>query len=221
MAKIAKPPVQLTTSFITGYTVSTDMQATLIEIRLFNGDTVSRTPVVRIVNQGGTPGNEHEIIGSGAASILIAKEDYALKMEQYLEAGDFIELKADAASVVTSWIGVIEIAADLTKYRNLDALFLTASAAIIHTVAANKQATLMDLLLHNRDTVARTVDLYAVPSGGSAGIGNQLRQVSLDPGEFYHPAPINLHRVAATTIEAKADTASVVVMKLSVLEESV
>ena len=222
MARIGLDPVLLGTVVTTAYTVTAAKQSTLIEINLVNTDTMAgRTPEVYLVPSGQSSQDKYRIIGgdnSKAAEAGAGGNRIVLRFRQFLESGDFIQWKADAANKITGWIGVVEDSEDNTKYRNVDADFLGVALATLLTVAAQKQATLIEMIAHNTDTVARDYTVHLVPDGGAAGDANKIiTKESLDPGETIISL-WNLHRAAAVTVQAQASVASKVVAKLSVLE---
>jgi hypothetical protein len=219
MARIGTDPVALGAGFTSAYTVSIGMQATLIELNFLNLDSVARIPTARMVPNGATPGNSHEVIG-GDASSLNPGETMTYRLRQFLKVGDSIQWKASAGAAITAWVAAIEALAD-AKYISKDAQFLDTVIATLHTVTANKQATLVDLMLHNQDTVTHTPTVYFVPNGGSVGNGNAIVGVRSDlasqikPGETLH-YNFNLFLGGGVTIQAKADSANKIVAKLSV-----
>ncbi len=60
------------------------------------------------------------------------------------------------------------------KPNNIVAAQLTNAAATYYTAPANTKVVLKKLTFTNTDTVARTVTVYLVPSGGTAGVTNIL-----------------------------------------------
>ena len=68
---------------------------------------------------------------------------------------------------------------------------LTASNATYYTSPANKQTILSKLTLTNVSSVAQTVDVHIVPSGGSADATNRLISTkTLDTNEAWAAFPV-------------------------------
>ena len=69
-------------------------------------------------------------------------------------------------------------------FTRLCSSLVAAATATYYTVAASTRARIDAVALTNTDTVARTVSVYLVSSGGSAGVSNiVLQSYSLAPGQ--------------------------------------
>lgn len=67
-----------------------------------------------------------------------------------------------------------------------DGVGLTGVAQVLYTVPAGLKGTLEKITFCNNDTVARSVLLYLVPTGGAAGYINQIEKAKvLQPGETW------------------------------------
>lgn len=97
---------------------------------------------------------------------------------------------------------------------------LTAAAATYYTAPANTRTKISKLTFTNNDTVARTITLYLVPSGGSAGVTNLLTKAApVGPGAVYEAFEAEGHVLQpGDTIQALADSASQVTIQASGLE---
>jgi len=97
---------------------------------------------------------------------------------------------------------------------------LTASAATYYTAPANTRTKITKLTFTNSDTVARTVTLYLVPSGGSAGVTNLLvKAFPVGPGATYEAYEAEGHvLMTGDFIQALADSAGQVTIQASGLE---
>ena len=223
--RTGKDPVQLTATDSTIYTVPASRRPTLIELGFINLDTVNRTPTVHFVPSGQLVATSRRVIG-GTESVIKPGETQIYRFRQFLAPSDFISWKADAATAISAWCAVVEETEDVALFRNVNADFLTASLVSQRVIATGRQASLIEVILHNTDTVDRVATVHFIPSGGAAGnanifVGGTVTGAGLiKPGETITYA-WNQHRGAGVDIQAKADTASVVVAKLSVLEEEV
>lgn len=97
---------------------------------------------------------------------------------------------------------------------------LTASAATYYTVPANTTSILKALRFVNTDTAARTVTVYLVPSGGTAGATNILISAqAIAPGECWDCYQANWQVLATGgTLQALADVAAKVTIQGAVAE---
>lgn len=97
---------------------------------------------------------------------------------------------------------------------------LTASAATYYIVPANTSCLIKKITATNNDTVARTVTIYLVPSGGSAGVTNIIMKTkAIAAAETYEFTEIEGHVISTgDTIQALADSASQVTFQGSGVE---
>lgn len=84
---------------------------------------------------------------------------------------------------------------------------LTTSVATYYTVPANTITTISACTLTNSTGTARTVTMYLVPNGGSAGVTNIILSArTIAAGESYNvSAAIGQTIPAGATIQALAD----------------
>jgi len=109
MARIGKDPLQLTASLVTQHTINTSVQGTLVEITLTNHDTSERLVDVHFVPTGGSASDANKIIGLQAGeNALLPGELRRYQFIPYLDAGDFIQMKADVAAKVTRGLSILE-----------------------------------------------------------------------------------------------------------------
>ena len=108
MARTNIEPVELTTSLVTKHTVPSNVQATLIELWFTNKDTVNRIVTVHFVPTGDSATNANMTLELQAGNALRPGETFGAEFSVHLGVGDFIQVKADAASKVTMWGGVSE-----------------------------------------------------------------------------------------------------------------
>jgi len=97
---------------------------------------------------------------------------------------------------------------------------LTNSAATYYTVPASTKTVLKKVSFTNTDTVPRTVTLYLVESGGSAGASNIIISAkAIAPGDTYEAYEVEGHIMnSGDFIRALASQASVVSMHISGVE---
>ena len=227
ITKIGPDPVELGTSTTTIHTVSSgpSKQTLLISMEFLNTSSADATPTVYLVPSGQSAGDLYEIVGRGD-SVLKPGQRRIYTIRQFLETGDSIQWKADIANVITAWFGAVEQDEDLAKYRNVDAQFLGTSLATLLTVGANRQATMIEVILHNIDTANLLATVHIVPNGGSASNANMIIGGAATGESVIRPGETQIHlfnlmRPASTFIQAKADSASQVTIKISSQEEAV
>lgn len=99
----------------------------------------------------------------------------------------------------------------ITAKRLVSAQTLTSSNATYYTVPANTTTIVKNGTLCNSGAAAVLATVYLVPSGGAAGVGNQvIAVVSIGPKVTYTcPELVNKVLVTGATIVAKDDTGSV------------
>lgn len=97
---------------------------------------------------------------------------------------------------------------------------LTNSAATYYTVPAGTKTIIKKCTFTNNDTAVRTVTLYLVESGGSAGVTNLIiKAKAIAPGEVYEAYEVEGHIMnAGDFIRALADSASQVSFHASGVE---
>ncbi len=95
---------QLTTSYATIYTCPADKRAYIKDINLCNVHTNASTGFVAIVPSGQTAGNAYLIIEKSVS----AKDVYRWTGLQILNAGDTIQVKANAANEITVYVSGAE-----------------------------------------------------------------------------------------------------------------
>lgn len=88
---------------------------------------------------------------------------------------------------------------------------LTASTAVYYTVPTSTTTVIKHLALHNTSSSPVEATIYIVPSGGTAGVDNQIFKRVISPLESIQAFPvINATLPSGTTIQALAATASVI-----------
>ena len=97
---------------------------------------------------------------------------------------------------------------------------LTTSAATYYTVPTSTKTVLKKVTFTNNDTVPRTVTLYLVETGGSAGNSNIIVNAkAIAPGETYEAYEVEGHIMnAGDFIRALASQASIVTIQISGVE---
>ena len=92
---------------------------------------------------------------------------------------------------------------------------LTNVVATYYTCPANTKCLVKKLTFTNNDTSARSVTLYLVPSGGTAGVTNLLTKAqSIVAGGVYEAFEASGHvLMPGDTIQALADTGAMVTIQ--------
>lgn len=101
--------------------------------------------------------------------------------------------------------------------RLVDGAQLTAAAAVYYTAPANSLTTISAASVTNTTATARTVTVYLVPTGGTAGAGNVVcsgRVVA--PGETFNVSgAIGQTLAAGGTLQALSDAATALTLVAS------
>jgi len=108
----------------------------------------------------------------------------------------------------------------VTAKNIIPAQQLTDSLATYYTVPVNTRTIIKKLTFMNDDTVARTVTLHLIASGGSATAGNKLLDaVSVAAGDTFEATEAEGHVMEASGfLQASADAASQVSIRASGVE---
>lgn len=110
--KSSLTPAVLTNSAATYYTVPTNTKAKDITIDLYNDDTTNAIGVTGyLVPTGGSASVTNTIFSetSPGGLILAPKEWRSVPLDQALDAGDFIQLKASTTAKISCHITVTEV----------------------------------------------------------------------------------------------------------------
>lgn len=104
--------------------------------------------------------------------------------------------------------------------KTITAAQLTASAATYYTAPSNTKSIIKKLTFTNTDTVARTVTVYLIPSGGTAGVTNILISAqSIGAGECWECYAAQGQTLqAAGFLQALADVTSKVTIQGAIAE---
>jgi hypothetical protein len=108
MPKVGKDAVELTASLTTIYTVPANSQTTLIELLFLNKDNSDRIVTVHFVPTGGSADNTNTVIKQQSTNAIQPGHTEIYRFNQFLNAGDTIQWKADAASQVTARVSILE-----------------------------------------------------------------------------------------------------------------
>ena len=96
---------------------------------------------------------------------------------------------------------------------------LGTGATTIRTVAAAVDMTYLRMLMHNRNTASRTVNIWYVPSGNSPANANKAFEITLRGKEtrVLDDTPM---LVAGDSVRASASSGSSIAFHLSGIEEA-
>jgi len=109
-----------------------------------------------------------------------------------------------------------------TPKRLIEGSQLTTTTATYYTAPPNQSAIIRRVTLVNTTGTARTVNLYLVPDGDSAGAANQIMSArTISANESYSEPDVEGHVLGAGgTIQADADSGSAVTIIASGVEVS-
>lgn len=89
------------------------------------------------------------------------------------------------------------------------------SVATVYTVPASTDVKVASIVLANTTAVSATVTLHAVPSGGSAGVANQVVPAIAVPGNSVTVIESSVYMAAGDFIAALQGTVSAVTVTIS------
>lgn len=97
---------------------------------------------------------------------------------------------------------------------------LTTTATAVLTSEANGAYTVAKILACNNDTVARTIDVHQVASGGSATTANKiLNAYSISNGSTVTLPVSSVFLAAGAALYAKQDSGTTVVLSINYTKE--
>ena len=105
----AVTPVTATTSFATIYTVPSGTTAIVKEMICCNSDTVARQLGINFVPSAGSAAASNTVRAYSSSATIAAGDTETWNMDTALTTGDFIQIKADANSVVSFRVSVGQI----------------------------------------------------------------------------------------------------------------
>lgn len=211
-----KAAVALDTSLGDVYAVPGSIGAAVVtSITITNTDSATRTASLYLIEPAASAASVARTIYTDT---LYAGQSVTIRVPYILAASATIRGIASAAAVVSVAVsGLIYAAqpAGLTL-KVIEGVALGTSLSTIYT-ATGTRAILLAATLCNTDTLARTPALHLVPSGGSAQAANRVWSQALLGKEtgFYEGLDV---MASGDFIRASASTASVVSLRLSVLE---
>lgn len=105
---VAVDGTALTNSLATKYTVPASKVALCVEIVLCNDDTAERIVEIQFIESGQSAAVGRKVVAqqAGTPFAMTAGETRAYSFNCMLEAGDFIQAKADTGSVVAMRMGI-------------------------------------------------------------------------------------------------------------------
>jgi hypothetical protein len=92
---------------------------------------------------------------------------------------------------------------------------LTAVNATLYTVPGSTNVILKELVLTNADSSARTITMYLVPNGGTAGQSNEILAAQKLDGNSTLVLALSTYLETGATIQGLADKANLVSWRAS------
>ena len=105
----AVTPVTATTAFATIYTVPAGTTCIVKEMICCNTDTSARQLGINFIPSGGSAGVTNTVRAYSSSTTIAAGDTETWNMDTALTTGDFIQIKADANSVVSFRVSVGQI----------------------------------------------------------------------------------------------------------------
>jgi hypothetical protein len=210
-----KAGVALDTTIGDIYAVASGIGAfVMTSITITNTDTATRTASVYLIEPGSSAASVARTIFNDT---LYAGQSTTIRVPYILAATATIRGIASVTGVVSVSVSGLVYAAQPAglTLKVVEGVALGTSLATIYT--APSRAILLAATLCNTDTAARTPALYIVPSGGSAQAANRVWSQALLAKEtgIYEGLDV---MASGDFIRASASTASVVSLRLSILE---
>lgn len=232
MALVGLDGVLLTTSLVTARTIGLLIQTKRIVMTFCNQDSANRIiGPVHFVEKGGTAADSNMVIQSNNMAVIKPGQTHIYAMDQFLNPEDFIQWKADAASVVSARISTEEQASSAlfngggsetgSTSTTGKAIEIPAAITKAHTVASGNQGVFASFVFLNRDSSSRLITVEYVPNGQSPANAYKLIEqaggAKIAPGEtqiFQSTQVLN----SGDMIYWSADVASKVTGRVSIQE---
>lgn len=204
---------------VTGGQVARDVHLHFVN----NHASESRSITVWFVPSGATRGNEHRVIHLAGDSLLPAGKLLGVVLQAHLQAGDIITWASDASNDVSAHGWVREVVPN--GHINIPAQYLTTSLTTLNTggVTSGYASTVVSLILCNHAVTEQGVEVQVIPSGDSAANKHRIHTLAdkLRPGAFRVLRMPTMFEAAGTTIQAKAESTTSVVVAGAVFEEAI
>ena len=109
MARIRHGRRYLTASYVSLSSISSSLEGTFLEMTFCNTEnTAARKVQVRFVPSGSSAGDQHLVIDMSDENALRPGETRVYSFEPFLQAGDYVQWKADTTNKVTADLAVNE-----------------------------------------------------------------------------------------------------------------
>lgn len=201
------------------WSVHAGIYAALVQtITIVNTDTVSRTPLIYMIEPGQSAASVARTIW---ADPLVPGERVSIRVPFFMAAGAVIRGLGSAASVISVRVDALTFATQPAglNLKIIEGAALGTTTATYYTCPSTgvAHAVLLASILCNTDTVQRTPEINLVPSGGGVAVSNQVWKDSMQPSEgVFLDEPLII--LPGATVQAKASVAAVVAARFTVLE---
>ena len=217
VAAIPVDGVAIASSSTTYYTAPSTAGsiAEILTITLCNTDSVARAVDINIVENGGSVGVSTAIW----RDTLQPGEEVIVSGPWFLGPSDTLRATAAAASVVSLRAEVLEFGAQPggLNFKVINGASLGTSVSTYYTMSGFTQAILLAASLCNTDTVSRTPELHVIHNGDTAAVKNRIWSEAIVTKGSAIIQPFAILKTS-DFIQAKASSASVVGLRLTVLE---
>ena len=108
MARVRHDRRYLTESYVSLTPIASSLEGTFIEMTFCNTGPANREVSVRFVPSGATAANKHLVISLSDGTALQPGETRVYTLFPFLQAGDYIQWKADLVNNVTADLAINE-----------------------------------------------------------------------------------------------------------------
>ena len=177
------------------YTAPALTKTQIYSLCICNTSTADDSVDVFLVPSGGAAGVSNQIIND---MVIDFGDPFAWNVPQVLEAGDFIVVQS-ANGTCTFTASGVELTAPLgSQISKLlgRANPAAATPATLYTAPALTKTQVYSLCICNTSGLDDSVDVFLVPSGGGAGVSNQI--ISDMVVDFGDPYSMNVPQILET-----------------------
>lgn len=211
-ARLVKAPVLLSLVSQTLYTVATNYTGVLDNLIICNSDSVGQLIGIYLVPAAGSPTVDNQIW----ADFISGNRTIGLGLQTVLPAGTMLQAIAlTTPSTVAVHVTPIETQVAFLKSSPPALLSNTLPGSPQYTFTA--QGSILEIILCNTGALRRLVTVHAIPPAGTAGVDTLIFQDYISARRTIF---IQSQKTLASggTIKAFADAASLVGMRLSIVE---
>lgn len=192
LKRLGSSPLLIANTLTTGYTAPGSTKTRLKQINLMNDHSAAVNVDIHFVPSGGSASATNKMFKASSPNgmVLNPGETKIVFLDTVFETGEFVQFLATTTNVVSADLSGLEITGT-SFYKRLWApqLVGTGLTTMGAAVPGSKTWQVKEILLMNDHSAQVLLDIYGIPSGGSATATNKLFKgaspygIALEAGE--------------------------------------